>query len=626
MFVAAFALALMTASPDALMTPRVLAKARSEVSAPVRDAAFARAGVRVLSRHFERVYLLEAKSMRAAKLAEASLRSSRLFDYVERDVVTKREPAYRPDDALYSQLWHLENIAAEAAWDTAQGDASVIIAIIDSGVQTTHPDLQAKIVAPYDAIRDQDGAEPDPGVESAHGTACAGIAAAATSNNEGIAGICPKCRLMPIKLVGQGGWAATSADVRAFEHAWKNGAAVISNSWGPRTPQAVSAALEDAINEATVSGRGGKGAVVVFAAGNGYRENGAAELPSLASVIAVGASLPDDTRADYSNFGPFVPLYAPAASHTTDPPGIQGFAPGSYTTSFGGTSAAAPVVAGIAGVLLAMNPALKPVQVKAVLIATADKVQASVAAYDATGRSATYGYGRVNMQRAVEAVRDGHVCQPSAGGEACGNGVDDDCNGLVDALDPPCAPTCNTSGDCASDKICDVPHHRCVPKVAPGSSVGAACASSQQCGAQAFCLSDAPDGYCTLSCSATAPCPVGAGCFPYGAVGATVCLQRCRFNPDCREGYACAPQNDTDSACLPACAEDSACGDGRACSEGRCVDAPPGIEDAAAPHNGSAVDVSFQTRGCRCGNADASALWLVVIALIRARSRSRACS
>jgi hypothetical protein len=597
------------------VSQQLLVKTRAQVGAKERARLFFGVDAKVVSKHFERVYLIRAKD---AARAERKLLASGRFEYVERDHLVERVPQLVPNDPIYSQQWHAENVGAEAAWEIAQGDESIIIAVIDSGVQALHPDLATKLVEPYDAITDTPGtAEPGSGVESGHGTACAGIAAAITNNSEGVAGMCPRCRIMPIKLITASGQVPVSADVRAIEHAWKHNAAVIANSWGQRSGTAVSAALEDAIREATTSGRGGKGAVVVFAAGNSFRENGALDLPSLSTVIAVGATAPDDHRESYSNFGPFVPLYAPAATHSTDMLGLNGFAPGSYTTNFGGTSAAAPVVAGIAGVLLAQNPNLTPVQVKAVLLATADKVHASEAQYDASGQSKTYGFGRVNMLKAVTAVRDGQVCEPSATGEACSNGIDDDCNGLVDTLDPPCAPVCNASAECPSDKICDLVHHRCVYKVAPGSQIGAPCTSSQACGAQAFCLTDHPGGYCTLACSETSACPVGSGCLALGDAGGTYCLSLCRFNSDCRDGYAC----DERGACIKACQDD--CSSGKVCQEGRCVDPLPPGEDAAQPESGSAKDVGIQRRGCQSGEAGFEGLALVVALGLFRRFRRR---
>lgn len=601
----------LVAAPEVIATDRLFAKPKADVTTVEREHLFAAGGATVVSRHFERLYLLRATNARAA---ERRLRRSGRFEYVTPDVIVHHERAFVPSDPLYSQQWHLENVQAAAAWDIAQGDESVIIAVVDSGVQSAHPDLADKIVSPYDAFNDVEGtAEPDAGVQSAHGTACAGIAAASTDNAEGIAALCPKCKIMPVKLMPASGYASISADVRAIEHAWKNGAAVISNSWGRREGEVVPAPLEDAINIAAASGRNGKGALVVFAAGNGYRENGADELPSLPSVLAIGASEADDRLADYSNFGPFVALLAPAAAHTTDTLGAQGFAPGPYNTGFGGTSAAAPVVSGIAGVLMAMRPDLTAQQVRAVLLATADKVQPTAAQYDVTGRSRLYGYGRVNMLRAVQAVAAGQVCSPMP--EVCGNGTDDDCNGLVDALDPPCAPTCVTSSECAADKVCSKGH--CLPKVAASSAIGAECSSSGACGAAAFCLSgdEYPGGYCTLAC--TDSCPAGSACKPFG-VG-TYCLKSCRFNGDCREGYAC----NTNGACVPACSDDAACADGDVCIEGRCIAAGPATTDGADPENGSATDVKVQTRGCRCGSGDAAGFWLVLgVLILRRRARA----
>jgi subtilisin family serine protease len=168
--------------------------------------------------------------------------------------------------------------------------------------------------------------------------------------------------------------------------------------------------VRDAIDSAAREGRGGRGTLIVFGMTNEAVDNCGAhpDISALESVVAVGVSDRDD-RIGGSGFGACMDLVAPAkperlgttGSTTTDRTGIDGHVEGDYFDGFGGTSAAAPLVAGVAGLMLSLNPELTRDDVQRILEHTADKIDAEHAAYDAAGFSVRAGYGRVNAARAL---------------------------------------------------------------------------------------------------------------------------------------------------------------------------------------------------------------------------------
>jgi len=362
--------------------------------------------------------------------AANALFESGLCRFSHPDFIAHRSPRFRPNDPCYADQWHLRNtgqgggiegadIDAEAAWDITQGSKDVIVAVADTGIDTAHPDLAVtidgvpKIVTPRDVVHGDGDPAPKPGdANVSHGTAAAGVAIAAFNNGRETAGIAPTCRLMPIQLYAESTFTPNSTEADAFTWAADNGASVMSNSWGPDNdntplPDATRAAME----HATTNGRNGKGMVILFAAGNSNDDTDLDNYVSSEFVIGVSASTNFDVRAGYSRFGRAVSIAAPSSGGslgitTTDLTGTGGYSTGNVTGAFGGTSSACPLAAGVAALVLSVNPELTWQEVKQVLEATADKIDQGNGNYNEDGVSIFYGHGRVNAFRAVELARD----------------------------------------------------------------------------------------------------------------------------------------------------------------------------------------------------------------------------
>ncbi|MEO7328601.1 MAG: S8 family serine peptidase [Minicystis sp.] len=324
-----------------------------------------------------------------------------------------------PNDPRYGGQWYFDNLRMPEAWSLTLGDPSSSIVIVDTGCDLTHPDLVAKMDPGRDVVDGDD--DPSPGLDemgSAHGTSCAGLAGAATNNEVGIAGACPACRLRCVRLLN-GKALPLSADVEAFQFALDKGAAVVSNSWGFTQHVAVPVMLADAINNVFDHGRGGKGALVLFAAGNDDRVLKDDELEAVRGVLCIGAINNFDEQAPFTNSGNALDLVAPTGTLTTDISGAAGDDPTDYTNHFGGTSSSCPVAAGIAGLLVSAAPDLTSAELYAVLIKTARP--APFAQPDAKGHDQVYGYGIIDPVKALKDVL--HIEDPPDGGGTGGAGT-----------------------------------------------------------------------------------------------------------------------------------------------------------------------------------------------------------
>lgn len=300
----------------------------------------------------------------------------------------------------YSGLFDIDCNAPEA-WAISKGNSSVIVAVVDDGVED-HQDLEdefgsSRLVTGFSPVTGGNGL---PTSSGAHGQACAGIIGA-SHNNLDVAGLAPEVRLMSINIFVGG---ETSQDIAdGFTFARDNGADVISNSWGYVSSCGLNFSnLTSAINSASTTGRGGLGCVIAFSSGNGYAS--CVNYPAyLNEVLAVGSITNQGQHSNYSNEGTALDLVAPsdaapgqpgAGVRTLDRMGFSGYTSGSTTNFFGGTSAACPVVAGTAALIVSEDPAATSAAIRTLMTSTATDM-------GSPGFDNTFGWGRVNASAAL---------------------------------------------------------------------------------------------------------------------------------------------------------------------------------------------------------------------------------
>ena len=337
-------------------------------------------------------------------------------------------------NTLYQHQWGLKNtgqnggtsgidIKAEQAWTITRGSADIKVAVIDEGVDLTHPDLQANLLPGYDAtVGAPGGANGSAYGDNDHGTACAGIIGA-VNNAIGITGVASSAKIISIRVaytpigISNGSWITNDTWLaNGIRYAWDTAKAdVLNNSWGGGSP---SQTITNEINNAVTFGRlknGVKlGCIVVFAGGN---TSATVDYPAnLSNVIAVGAIDHNGLKADFSNYGEPLDIVAPGVDIYTTGMDVWGSGAidlginGIYLPDFGGTSAATPFVSGVAALVLSVNSTLKRQQVENIIESTAQKVRNDLYSYSINPGhpNGTWndqmGYGLVNAYAAVQAA------------------------------------------------------------------------------------------------------------------------------------------------------------------------------------------------------------------------------
>jgi subtilisin family serine protease len=354
--------------------------------------------------------------------------------------------SYTPNDSAYTSQWNIFQTQADKAWSVTKGDTSIIVGIIDTGIDYTHPDLKANLhinpaedinhngtfepwpsterrspVFPYpldpngitgdlDGI-DHDGngypndvigynfvdqpfnidgshqgPDGDPFDENSHGTGCAGIIGAVSNNSIGITGLVPNVRLVALRVFTGAGFADDKDIAAALAYAADNNIRVVNMSFGDVV---ISPIMRDAIRYAYSQG-------VVMTASSGNNGGDYQHFPSgYDEVISVTATDNYDQLAQFSTYGETLDLAAPGVGIVTTYPFYQGY----YTNAFGGTSAAAPHAAAAAALVLALHPNYTPEQVRGVLVSTTDYIGAY-----GNGWNHYVGAGRINFFKAVQSV------------------------------------------------------------------------------------------------------------------------------------------------------------------------------------------------------------------------------
>ena len=376
----------LTGSSDQESTVRLIVKYQNDLvrsasvdALHVANGATVVRAVRALNAEVIEVNADVAASLMAAYQANAAVA------YIEVDQMASGQ--YTPNDLFFaSQQYGPQMIQADAAWDVTQGSASIVVAVVDTGVDFSHADLQGKLIAGWDFVND----DADPSDDYGHGTHVAGIVTANVDNALGIAGVGHNTRVMAVKVLNSANMGSYSDIASGITYAVDNGARIINLSLGGTAPSQI---LEDAVNYAW-----NNGALLVVAAGN-YGGPTPSYPAAYVNSLAVSATDHRDLKWSGTSTGEFVDISAPGrAIYSTDWIGGAG-----EYASRSGTSMAAPHVSAVAALVLSLNETLSNADVRAILETTSVDLGAS-------GKDDEYGHGRVDAYNAVMNV-------PSQGSE-----------------------------------------------------------------------------------------------------------------------------------------------------------------------------------------------------------------
>ncbi|MNX21709.1 Thermophilic serine proteinase precursor [compost metagenome] len=291
----------------------------------------------------------------------------------------------RVNDPLFGQQYAPQITRAPEAWARSTG-RGIKVAIVDTGIDPGHPDLRGNLIPGYNSLTRNANTRDDNG----HGTHCAGVTAAQAGNGEGITGIAPHAKLMPIKVLAADGGGSDASVAEGIAWAVERGADVVSLSLGGPSESKV---MRDAVAYALT-----KGVVVVAAMGNDGT-NDRSFPAAYPGVIAVGASDARDAIADFSQWGNWISVAAPGVKIMSTLPTYKVDANDyGYPMRYGamdGTSMATPAVAGLSALLLSVHKTATPAQVKARIEQTADRVGTQ------RGFNPYFGHGRINVAAAL---------------------------------------------------------------------------------------------------------------------------------------------------------------------------------------------------------------------------------
>ena len=340
--------------------------------------------------------ILSAHQGRARRIGKGSMHVVDLPDGVASAVakILERHPQLKiveldrmvpstalPNDPILGGEWHIARMGAQAAWDNAAGMGTGIkIAILDSGVESSHPDLAANLTPGYNFV---DG-NADTSDGCGHGTAVAGAAAAVSNNSTGVAGVAGRAKIMPVKIASYnsstgGCYAYYSTIASGIYFAADNGARVANVSYGGvAASQTIQSAAQYLKN---------KGGLLFASAGNNGGNEG---VTPTSTMVVVSATDENDNLAGWSSWGSFVTLSAPGTNIWTTSTG------GRYE-QWNGSSFASPLAAGVAALMMSVSPSLDNLSVESLLYSTSTDLGAA-------GRDAYFGYGRVNAAAAVQAA------------------------------------------------------------------------------------------------------------------------------------------------------------------------------------------------------------------------------
>ena len=455
-------------------------------------------------------------------------------------------------------------------------DEKTKVAIMDSGVDFEHPDLKNKLEDGFNMVHPGETGNPgtytpdpnNPMSDAAyysHGTNCAGVSAA-EGNEIGTVGICPWCGIYPVTYMEGGvGTQESSSDKKLMEiytkYAEDPEIVAINCSFGPMAGMGDIAASEGEIKshkKFMEEGRNGKGGVIVYASGNdgvdaaytgilSYKfkmKRGEEDVES--SVVTVGASSAWDTRVTYSNYGEMLDIVAPSLSMQPLIGIATSFLTGygdldkDYTNQFSGTSSATPVITGAFGVIFSVNPELTLEEAIDILHKSADKVNPETGFYDENGHSIKYGFGRLNLLKAVRLAMGLEMCEGSA--DETSDNIDNNCDGKVDeGLNKDIS---KVSAKCKENKDCETKDFK---------------DSDAECLTGDFGKFKFNEGYCVVK-NDKFTCPDGTA--PTDDYGQE-CLLECNDANPCPKGFACTDK--MLGLCYPECSDNDDCSENAYC-------------------------------------------------------------
>lgn len=433
-------------------------------------------------------YILESDSedpLTALNIANHLFEEEPGVEFASPLIQRQQSKKFASNDPLYSSQWHLKNTAQgtglvfgndvgiEGAWESYTG-SGVNIAIVDDGLEVNHEDLFPNVRSDLDIDINYNDLDPTPDVATDnHGTSCAGVAAAKGGNSIGVSGAAPDANLIGVRLISLGTSDAQEAQGlghRVSGDVMGNLVHISSNSWGPSDDAArlevfgplALAAVENAVQ----AGRQGKGLIYMWAAGNGRMNNDRSTYDGYASsryTIAIAASGGDGKYSYYSEPGASILVTAPSSYEinpttdrgivTVDRTGNDGYngisTNTNYTNTFGGTSSATPLAAGVVALMLEANPNLTWRDVQHVLVETAEKIDSTNSGWATNGGgyhfNPAYGFGRIDATEAVNLARDWRTVPSSVAAGAFPQAVnlaipDNNSTGISNAMNITGAP------------------------------------------------------------------------------------------------------------------------------------------------------------------------------------------
>ncbi len=346
-----------------------------------RQAVLQKMGLKTIAK----INKVDAVVVKTANAAEtiAALKKDPNVAYAEPNYIAKaiglesQAPAMgfraKGEDELLGQLWGMKTIDAASAWAVTTGTPDVKVAVVDTGIDYSHPDFGGRVAKGFDFINNDEDAMDD----HYHGTHCAGSIAAGIGNG-GVVGVAPNVSMVAVKVLSKSGSGSYAGVASGIVYAADSGAQIISMSLGgPSTSQAI----DDAVAHAK-----SKGALVVVAMGNDNSERPSYPAGS-PGVMAVGSTTSSDTRSSFSNFGKHISVGAPGSDILSTVPG------GKYKV-LSGTSMATPHTAGLCALVKSRFPEFTADQIRA-------QVEKSVDDLGDAGFDKYFGHGRINAGRAI---------------------------------------------------------------------------------------------------------------------------------------------------------------------------------------------------------------------------------